>query len=114
MVESEEAVRARARSAEAAPSASEVEERNLGRSWRPHCAKGRAASYGLRRVQGDEQGVPAASVDCVRARGASRGRRRRGVATVAMKDGRTKAIVANAAQGEGVVVLGQLGYRKWR
>ena len=55
----EEAVRARARKTETAPSQKEVEEHNLDhgvfRSWRPHCVKGRAESYGhVRRVQGEE------------------------------------------------------------
>ena len=46
----EGAVRARATKTEMVPSQREVEEHNLDhgvfRSWRPHCVKGRAESYG--------------------------------------------------------------------
>ncbi len=62
-----EAVRARARRVEAAPSERAGEEHNLGygvfRSWCPHCVKGRAEAYRhVRKVTG-ESDVPITGVD---------------------------------------------------
>ncbi len=62
-------MRARARRVEIAPSDEEAEERNLDhavfRSWRPHCVKGRAESYGHVRKAKDEGTAPMIGVDHV-------------------------------------------------
>ena len=66
----EEAVRARARKAEIAPSDREVEEHNLDhavfRSWCPHCVKGRAESCGHVKKAQDEGAAPTVGVDYAR------------------------------------------------
>jgi hypothetical protein len=64
--EVEEAVRARARSTGAVPSEKELEEHNLDyaafRTWRPHCVKGRAESYGHAEKAQNEGEAPTVGV----------------------------------------------------
>ncbi len=106
---------------EIAPRDKDVEEHNLDRavfaSWFPHCVTGRAESNGYARRVKDEGTAPTIGGPYTR----THSEQEKGVPTIAIKDSKTKMIMAKVAPRKGIenyaveVVkkrIEQLGHKK--
>ncbi len=70
------------------------------RSWRPHCVKGRAEVYGHKKRKGEGGEVSMVTpCACVASR---KGRKRREVPLVVVKDDKSKMAMAKVVPSEGV------------
>ena len=102
----EEAVRARARTTEVAPSQREVEEHNLDhgvfRSWCPHCVKERAESYGHVKEVQNEGDVPTKGIDYMYMHSEREKEEEKGVPIIVAKDNKTKMIMARVVPRQGL------------
>jgi hypothetical protein len=103
---SEEATKARARTAEAVPSAKEVGEHNLDhsvcRSRRPRCAKGRAEGYGHKGGEESEREAPVIGIEHTHMHSEQEREEEKGMPIAVMKDEKIKMITAKVVPSRGV------------
>ncbi len=102
----EEGVGARTRKSEAVPGKKELKDHNVDhavfRSWRPHCARGRAEAYGHRKRGGETGDLPTISLDCMYTHSEQEKEEEKGMPIIAVRDNETKMVMAKVVLGKGV------------
>ncbi len=102
---SEEAVAARARKVEAAPSKLEVDDHNLDhavfRSWRPHCMKGRTEACGHWKSGGETGDAQTVNLDYMHTRSEQEKEGEEGVPNFAAKENKTTTAMAKVVPSKG-------------